>query len=335
MPALVRSAALGNYPEVARRLGLDPDGRIRAAGIDPAVLSNPDLRIPTAAVVSLLEESARQSGCATLGLQMAESWRMSDFGVISLMLTHQRTVRDALETTIRYRHLLNDSLSLSIEEAGDLVIARGARGRRGRALAPGDRAGHGRGLRMFSALLGAQWKPRSVRFTHPAPPALDVHRRIFGANVEFSQAFNGIVCAAADLDRPNPTADPAMASHAKRLIDSLPGARADDTSVAPDVRRAIHILLPLGRASIEQIAHGLGITARTLQRQLDESGESYSALLNEARREIVPRYLENPAYSLTQVGELLGYEFPSSFTRWFIREFGVPPARWRAERSSR
>src|SRR5882672_1628444 len=98
MAALVRSAALGNYPEVARRVGLDPDRMIRAAGLDPAVLSNPDLRIPTAAVVSLLEESARQSDCATLGLQMAESWRLSDFGVVSLMLSHQRTLRDALET---------------------------------------------------------------------------------------------------------------------------------------------------------------------------------------------------------------------------------------------
>jgi AraC-like DNA-binding protein len=336
MPALVRAAALGNYPEVARRVGLDPERMLRAAGLDPAALSNPDLRIPTAAVVNLLEESARQSGCPTLGLQMAESWRLSDFGVISLMLTHQRTLRDALETTIRYRHLLNDSLSLSIEEAGELVIVReelvggsAARSRQAIELAIGVV------FRMFSALLGSQWKPRSVRFTHPAPPALDVHRRIFGPNTEFNQAFNGIVCAAADLDRPNPAADPAMAGHAKRIIDTMPGARTDGTSVAQDVRRAIHILLPQGQASIEQIAQGLGITTRTLQRQLDESGESYSALLNEARRELVPRYLENPAYSLTQVGELLGYEFPSSFTRWFTKEFGVAPARWRAEHSSR
>ena len=335
MPAFVRSAALGNYPEVARRVGLDPGRMMRAAGLEPSVLSNPDLRIPTPAVVALLEESARASGCDTVGLQMAESWRLSDFGAISLMLTHQRTVRDALATTIRYRHLLNDSLSLSIEDAGSLVIVReelvgasAARSRQAIELAIGVV------FRMFRALLGPQWKPRSVRFTHPAPAVLDVHRRIFGPAVEFNQAFNGIVCAAADLDRPNPAADPAMAGHAKRYLDSLPGT-TPGASIAQDVRRAIHILLPQGQASVEQIAQGLGITTRTLQRQLDDSGESYSALLNEARRDLVPRYLENPAYSLTQVGELLGYEFPSSFTRWFTKEFGVPPARWRAEHSSR
>ena len=48
---------------------------------------------------------------------------------------------------------------------------------------------------------------------------------------------------------------------------------------------------------------------------------------------MVERYLENSAYSIVQVGELLGYEFPSSFTRWFRKQFGKSPARWRLERS--
>jgi AraC-like DNA-binding protein len=334
MTAYVRSASLGNYAEVARRVGLDPDEMIASAGLNPAFLSNPDLRIPTRAVVALLEESARRSACATFGLQMAESWRMSDFGVISLLLTHQPTLRDALAATIRHRHLLNDSLSLWIEEAGELVIVReelvgegAARSRQAIELAIGVI------FRMFRALLGAHWRPREVRFTHPAPPQLGVHRRIFGTHVAFDQEFNGIVCAAADIDRPNPGADPGMAGHAQKLIDAIPGHGAADSGAAQEVRRAIRILLPLGQASIGRIAQAMGMTARTLQRQLDGSGETYGSLLNEARLEMVPRYLGNPAYSLVQVGELLGYEFPSSFTRWFRKQFGKSPARWRRERA--
>ena len=259
---------------------------------------------------------------------------MSDFGVISLLLTHQPTLRDALAATIRHRHMLNDSLSLWIEDAGELVIVReelvgegAARSRQAIELAIGVI------FRMFRALLGPHWRPRGVRFAHPAPPQLGVHRRMFGANVRFDQAFNGIVCAASDLDRPNPSADPGMAGHALKLIDAIPRHGAGEAGAAQEVRRAIRILLPLGQASIGQIAQGMGMTARTLQRQLDRSGQTYGALLNEARVEMVPRYLDNPAYSLIQVGELLGYEFPSSFTRWFRKQFGRSPARWRLERN--
>jgi AraC-like DNA-binding protein len=37
----------------------------------------------------------------------------------------------------------------------------------------------------------------------------------------------------------------------------------------------------------------------------------------------------NPRYSLQRVSELLGYSSPSSFTRWFIARFGMPPQQWR------
>src|SRR5205085_2238158 len=141
--------------------------------------------------------------------------------------------------------------------------------------------------------------------------------------------FNGIVCDAADVDRPNPSADPAMAGHAQRYVESIGGFDAED--IALEVRRAIYTLLPQGRASIEQVAQWLGTHPRALQRRLEPQG--FSDLLHETRREIVVRYLDNPAFSLTRVAGLLGYRYPSSFTRWFVAEFGRSPASWRAERS--
>jgi AraC-like DNA-binding protein len=332
MAHFVRSASLGNYAEVARRHGLDPLRMMRGAGLDPALVSNPDLRIPVLSVVQLLETSARESACATFGLEMAESWRMSDFGAVSLLLAHQRTLREAIEETVRYRHLLNDAVALSIEDAGAFVIVReellvesAARSRQAIELAIGVV------FRMFRALLGPHWKPRRIQFAHPAPRDLAVHRRTFGPNVAFGGDFNGIVCDAVDVDRPNPAADPAMAGYARRFVDSLSGAGHPDD--AQDVRRCIYQLLPRGRADIGHVAQVLGTNPRALQRRLEARGESFSALLNATRREQVLRYLDNPAYSLTQVAALLGYGFPSSFTRWFTAEFGKSPARWRSGRS--
>ena len=51
------------------------------------------------------------------------------------------------------------------------------------------------------------------------------------------------------------------------------------------------------------------------------------------RAVLVMRYLENPGYSLGRIADMLGYSMPSSFTRWFIAQFGMPPASWRAQRA--
>ena len=42
------------------------------------------------------------------------------------------------------------------------------------------------------------------------------------------------------------------------------------------------------------------------------------------------RYLQNSGYSLGHIADMLGYSMPSSFTRWFNAQFGMPPATWRS-----
>ena len=123
MTVLVRAAALSNYGQVARQVGLDPTKMLRRAKLDPAVLKNPDLRIPAVVVAALLEMVA-QSGCASFGLRMAETRQLSDLGAISLLLKHQGTLREIFAMMARYRHWLNEALAMHIEDFKDLVIIR-------------------------------------------------------------------------------------------------------------------------------------------------------------------------------------------------------------------
>ncbi|MBV6823407.1 AraC family transcriptional regulator [Pseudomonas sp. PD9R] len=329
MTKLVRAAVLTNYLEVAQHLGLNPQVLLADVGLSKALLQTPEHRIPIDAAVRLLENSANASGCQYFGLSMAESRQLSDFGVVSLLLTHQRTLRDALQVLVHYRHLMNDSLAILVEEAGKMVIIREEvitdspmPCRQGNELAIGVM------FRLCAALLGSHWHPYSVNFTHQAPDNLHLHRRLFGCNLEFGSEFNGIVCPNANLDMTNPHADPGMARYAQRYLDSL--QRNEGPSTLHEVRKAIYVLLPMGRATIEQIAQTQGMNVRTLQRRLKEDACTFNDLINDVRRDLVLRYLENPTYSLSQVADMLGYSMASSFTRWFISQFGMPPATWRS-----
>ncbi|WP_449431931.1 AraC family transcriptional regulator [Pseudomonas putida] len=327
MTVQARSAVLINFREVARHLHLNPTTLLAEAGLSAAHLTDPNQRIPACAGIALMERAARLSGCETLGLRMGELRQIADFGEVSLLLSHQNTLRDALRVIVQYRHMINDSLAIDIEDTGSIVIIR-------EELVTGN--SHSRQStelavavlhRFCAALLGAHWQPLRVCFTHAAPADLAVHRRIFGCKVEFNCEFNGIVCPSANLDTANPLANEAMARHAQRYLDSLHSK--DDHTAAEDVRKAIYLLLPMGRATLEQIAQAQGMNLRTLQRRLEADGVSFSELINGVRKDLVIRYLENPGYSLSRIADMLGYALPSSFTRWFIAQYGMPPAAWR------
>ena len=328
MIPLVRSAVLTNFFEVADSLQFNPRAALQRAGLTAAMLRDPELRIPSDAAVSLLEYAAQDSGCDTFGLRMAESRQLAHFGAVSLLISHQRSLRDALATTIEFRHLLNESLAMHIEDAGRQVIVREevvahAPTRQATELAIGVL------WRMCAALMAARWHPHSVNFTHSAPKDLRLHRRMFACTLEFDAEFNGMVLSAADLDAPNPSADPAMARYARQFVETIQSAQQG--SVLLEVRRAIYLMLPMGRATSAQVAQGLGTSVRSMQRQLDLAGTSFTTLLHEVRKELAPRYLANPKYSLGRVSELLGYSTQGSFTRWFEAQFGAIPSVWRSQ----
>ena len=329
MVYLVRAASLTNYAEIARRSGLDPAALLRKHGMSLKLIADPERRIPILPVMALLEESAQLAGCPSFGLRMAESRQLADLGGISLLLTHQRTLGDALQTLIDHLGLVHPSVAMSLErEAGVAVLRMKLLSGNGVYSAQGEELALGVVWHMCTALLGAQWRPRGVKFMHAAPADLRVHQRVFGCPVEFLGEFNGMFLAGSDLALQNPRADPSMLRFAKRLVDTLPGVD-NDRSVPREVRKAIYLRLPAGRATIEQVALGMGCNVRTLQRQLEERHLTFSDLLDEVRAELVLRYIENRGLPLARVATLLGYGTPSSFTRWFSAKFGMAPNEWR------
>ncbi len=327
MTALVRAAALTNFSEVAQELGHDPGAALRRAGLRARMLREPDQLIEADRVARLLEDAARDTGCESFGLRIAARRQLSNFGVLSLLLMHQPTLRQVLLTLIEHLHLLNERLAIQVEDVGKLVLLReelavSVPARQSIELAIGVL------YRMCAALLGDRWRPASVSFSHGPPADASFHRRFFQCPVEFDGSFNGLVCRAADLDVPNPGGDPVLAAYARKLIDTVPGER--ERAIDQEVRKAIYLMLPAGRATCKSVAQGLGLSMRTLQRQLDARELTFKQLVNDVRQELARRYVANGRHSLGEVAAMLGYSTHSAFTRWFGTQFGCSPEAWRA-----
>ena len=324
----MRAAVLANYLEVAKQLGVDASTQMRRVGLHPRIIDTPDALIAADVVVRLIEETAQVSRCDTVGLRLSQPRSMSGFGLVALLLAQQPNMRDALNMAIRYLPLINESLALRLEESGNTALlveevltdsAQPIRQTIELALASN--------LKLFRTLLGAQWTPRTVYLRHSAPRVLDEHQRIFCCRCVFDADINGMSFARSDLDVPNPMADPALGRYAASLIKSIPVAGAESTTAS--VRRLVHLLMPLQRASIKAVSQSLGVSVRKLQMALAAEQQEFSALLDEVRVAQASQYLVNQHFDISQVSALLGYTQPNSFTRWFSLRFGESPTAWR------
>lgn len=83
--------------------------------------------------------------------------------------------------------------------------------------------------------------------------------------------------------------------------------------------------LPIGAA-----AQIFRCSVRSLQRELDASNSTYSAVVTRARLEAAMEELTDPRIPVTEVALKLGYSDHSAFTRAFKRLTGVPPRRYQA-----
>lgn len=330
MSTLIRSALLVKFADIARTLGVDPARMIDQAGANWSRDSSPDLHVPESWLANALESTEKKAGCPSVGLLMSEAWRLSDFGPISLLLQHQPTLRHALGQLETYRHLVSESVAVHVEEIDDIAIVhlkliteRPNPGRQPVELFIGNF------LCLMRSILGGKARPRSIHFSHPAPASLHIHHRVFGTKVDFGCDFDGVILDRQDLDRPNPLGDINLSRYAKDFVDQF--SREKQVSTVSNVRRALHLLLPLGRTGIDQVGQKLGMSPRTLQRRLELEGEGFSSVLNDVRSGLARRYLEDHRYPVAQIAILLGFSEASTFSRWFTAQFGEAPRRWRGD----
>jgi len=330
MYTLTRSASLTNYEQVARSVGLDPFHMLRLAKLPVSILADPNIMISSDSVGGLLEESARLSGQEAFGLLLAESRRLSNFGMVAVLIREEPTLRAALLSCTRYARLHNAGVELRLEDVGDLVLLHlgvNMQGHHGVWRQAIEQA-TGIILRTLSILSGNTFRPVRVSFTHQSPASLEVHHRVLGTAVEFSQEFNAIVCRARDLDIPIPTADPTLHREVKRALDMQLANLRDEP--AQRVRQIVRMLLPSGLCSVDEVARHLGVHRRTLNRHLAVEGQSVTTVINAVRAELAEEYLANSKRRLYEVAELLGFSSAGDFSRWFRIQFGKTPSDWAA-----
>jgi AraC-like DNA-binding protein len=173
-------------------------------------------------------------------------------------------------------------------------------------------------LRAHAATAGA-FEPRAVRFTHAGTPA-PIYVEVFRAPVTFSADYDELELPAAQLALPLASADPITSEVLEERIAKL--AIPSDLSLVERVRHAARANLD---ASPDDVAKTLGMSARTLRRQLDQANTTFRDIVDHARRERADELLAS-GMAIKEIAFALGFSEPSAFSRAYKRWTGSAPA---------
>ncbi len=323
----IRVAICGGLDELVRAAGADFEALLRQAGIDPALLNDPENRIPFHRYVELLESAAAATGDDLIGLRLSSMQSIQVVGVLGYVLQSSPDVRTQLMHTTRYFALHQEGAAITLRKAGEVAEFVYT------VLDP-QVSLHRQDAEATLALAVAQWRvltgqphwaPLSVHFEHPAPASAQELGRFFGCPVHFSESFDGLRFPHAFLDAPIRSADAGLHAILTRYAEESMARHRDTTSLAGRTRRLIAASLANGSATIDGVAERLAMTPRTLQRRLVQEGLQFSHLVDDIRKDLAAKYLHDPKLGLTDTAFLVGYSDLTAFHRAFRRWFKQTP----------
>jgi AraC-like DNA-binding protein len=95
---------------------------LRAAGVDPDSLSDPDERIPRRLLGEIIWAAVQRTGDVALGVHAGEKTESADFGVMDLTVRACPDMNRAMQCIARYVRLQDDNVEMSLSEDGDRVL---------------------------------------------------------------------------------------------------------------------------------------------------------------------------------------------------------------------
>ena len=311
--------------------GLPVDELLRRSGLDPAVVADPEARLPHTAVRAFGQVAVEITKDPTFGLHVAEQVRPAVFDALGYVFRSSGTLGDGLRRLAVYHRFIGDLLTLGIETAGAharLTVESSEPDHLTRMVSEFLLGTLTRAARVETGR--ADLDPVAVEFGFPEPADVSEHRRFFRAPLHFAQPRNVLVLHASDLDLPLRQAEPELRAVLERQVRDVIARLPPIDTVAAQARAALGDELERGKPTAAEVGRRLGLSERSLHRRLREEGTTFRALLHELRRTLSERYIRE-GISINETAFLLGYSEASAFHRGFRRWTGRTPAAYRRE----
>jgi AraC-like DNA-binding protein len=311
--------------------GIDADKFVRDGGQAPEVFRDPAARLPSSVVDVAARAAAARIPDPAFALRAARCWHPSDLGALGFAWLASSTLRTALQRLEHYGRILGEKARFRLEPADrGLWLLFESRRREPLVAALGSDYALSIVMDMCRMNFGASLRPLEVTLCRAQPADPAPWENFFGARVRFAAARNAVLFARRDADAALPVSNRQIAGALDAVL-ARQLAELDRGNVAARCKAAVLERMASGEPVDVDIARSLHMSRRTLQRKLAEADLTYQQLVDDTRRDLALRYIEDPKKSLTEITFLLGFSGQSAFTRAFRRWTDSTPTDYRAK----
>jgi AraC-like DNA-binding protein len=303
---------------------------LKRSGLTPELVADPEERLNVRSQIAFLNEAASALKDDRLGFTLACDHDPREIGLLYYVMASSRTLGEALQRLARYSKVTNEALVFGYREGNRLIISLGYSG------VPRHSDRHQMEFCMFAALricrllTGQKLVPQHFSIAHHRSGNTAEMARFVGTKVEFG----------ADRDEFALNLDSRQLSviHADNHLNglllkyceaALANRQGDVSQLRTKVENTISSLLPHGRVLVGDVARTLGMSERTLSRKLADEGLNFTEILQQLRRDLAVRYLDDRKLHVSKVAWLLGFREVSAFTHAFKRWTGQTPRQMR------
>lgn len=311
------------------RKGIDAAPILSKAELSRAQLTDDPGGVSVASQHRFLEHAANETNDQLLGLHVAAGIDLRDIGLLYYLAAASATVAEALEELVRYSATANEEIRVEIAHRDDQTVV---------SFLPvlaleEPRRQYSEAVtlafnRVLCALTNRDFSPTRISFAHARNWGVREVHRVLRCPVEFAQATDCWVLPQSVMELPIVSEDKRLLhileAHAKELL----AERRAAIGLRGVVENRVLSMLANGGAQAALVAEQLGMSERSLRRQLAEERTSFAEILDRLRHRLALRYLEDRV-SLQQIAWLLGYSEIGAFNHAFKRWTGTSPSRIR------
>ncbi|AVZ38199.1 AraC family transcriptional regulator [Dietzia sp. JS16-p6b] len=331
----MRSAGLRGVRTVIDELGGDADDLTLRCGLPAGALDSDEILVQDLAIGLLLETAAVELRCPDFGLRVALRQDLGLLGPVAAAIRHAPTTTRALEMTSKYLFFHARSLEITVvsDPEGEPGVLGVRFGYRDDAVALPPQAVDMVLLflhRSMLALLGGEYGLLSVELPNALNTAPGRYRELFAAPARPFAASAMLRVPAVLLGREITGGDLVAHELALSYLDQHGPAR--DQTYTERTRALLLRSLDTGTSTLGDVAGLLSVSPRTLQRHLTGEGTSFSAIRDEARRDVAARLLATTEIPLYQIASALALDDVTTFSQYARRWWGVTARQFRADR---
>ena len=145
---------------------------------------------------------------------------------------------------------------------------------------------------------------------------------------------NEVIFSMKDLKKPFLTANNIMVEYLEPQLKQKLAEKESETleTFTDRVQKKLCQLIPSGQSSLENVVEEFGISARTVQRNLDVENIKFNQVVKNVQKIMTLNYLESKELSIEEIAYLVGYTETSSFYRAFKGWIGKTVLQYRKEK---